>query len=196
MSDMITKQIAFFDAEYTADSAKDRGQQEMIQCALLVFDATFSTNKQITSINSQPNLIYQTFVRPTINKRLSEYIRDLTGIKQQQVDDGVSIQEALLDIANILRSLKIKKILTWGPDWKLLKDNCKLIGCCNKDAKRLLRGLDDVSMIISQELGFEHAISQHKACELLDIKEDGRLHDAYDDAMNLYKVLTKMIEKK
>jgi inhibitor of KinA sporulation pathway (predicted exonuclease) len=38
---------------------------------------------------------FHTFVKPTINPKLSQFCTELTGIKQEQVDQGVVLEEAL-----------------------------------------------------------------------------------------------------
>ena len=68
-------------------------------------------------------------VKPTLNPELSEYLKDLTGITQQEVDsDGVSLAEALSQFyafcgggwANFLPTG------SFGPDHEVLLENIGL----------------------------------------------------------------------
>lgn len=180
--------IAFFDAEFTADSAYDRGIQEMIQCALIVHKVEFNSNV-ILSISSQPVYTYTTFVKPTYNKQLSTYIRHLTGIQQSDVDNGRLFQKTLDEIYNILSEYKIKKVFTWGPDQLMIKNNCSVLEYSKKKARSIYNKFIDVSQIYSDLLGYDITLSQHKTCQIMHIKEFGEMHNAYNDAINLSQIV-------
>ena len=66
-----SKTIAFFDAEFTSKSeGSNRGEQELIQYAILIYGVTEKQNKIILSNDS----VFETssFVKPTINPVLSK----------------------------------------------------------------------------------------------------------------------------
>ena len=104
MNNVNTRRIAFFDAEFTADTAKDRGIQEMIQCALVVHEIQITDERFLISMTEEPIHAYNTFVKPRYTKRLSKYIRDLTGIKQSDVNGGKDFDDVISDICDIINN--------------------------------------------------------------------------------------------
>lgn len=188
--------VAFFDAEFTADSAHDRGIQEMIQCALIVHEVELSEDNVLLSMTDAPVYTYKTFVKPRYNKKLSKYIKDLTGIIQSDVDAGKPFDVVLDDIYNIFNIYQIAHVMTWGPDKTMLKYNCIVLDCDKRKAKSIYNRFDDVSQRLSDFLGYNMALSQHRACQLLHIKEFGEMHDAYCDAVNLSKIIKEFCGQK
>lgn len=181
--------IACFDAEFTARSAKDRGIPEMIQCAFLVYNVQVLENGDIVSISPYPINTYRTFVKPIYMRPLSEYIKELTGIKQEDVDNGKKFKEAVDDIWNLIRLYGIDTIITWGPDRGMMKKNFAYSDYDRKRVKKILDMFDDISFRVSRMYGFEYPTKQSNMCKILNIKQDGNMHDAYDDVMNLAKII-------
>ena len=185
---MITRNLALFDAEFTARTEKDRGIQEMIQCAFLVYEIQVKDNV-LMFISEEPIFDYTTFVKPVYNQCLSEYIKELTGIEQEDVDCGKSFCEAIEDMYNAIKAYDVQKILTWGPDKRVIKGNCNIINCNLFKARTIYNKLDDVSRKISDMCGYNMAISQRKICNQLGVTEVGEHHNAYYDAKNLSKII-------
>jgi inhibitor of KinA sporulation pathway (predicted exonuclease) len=192
MSKTQNRNIAFFDAEFTAITAEDRGIQEMIQCAFIVYEVCFSGDDKIVSIADSPSFVYNTFIRPTYNKELSDYIKGLTGISQENVDAGKDFCHVIDELYQAAKQYKIGHILTWGPDQILLKHNCDVLDYDNIKSKMLRKKFIDISKQMSDFLGYRVAISQHKTCQILGITEDGDQHDAYYDAINLSKIIKEL----
>jgi len=183
-----TINIAFFDAEYTARTADDRGMQEMIQCALLVCQLEISDDHKIVSFSAEPIYSFSSFVQPRYTPELSDYIMDLTSISQNDVEMGCSFSTAIDTFYDIINQYHVKKVLVWGPDLIILKRNCALQGIEPKKTRKLLARFKDVSLPLSQYAGYTKAISQHKMCEHLKVEEIGKEHDAYSDAFNLFQI--------
>jgi inhibitor of KinA sporulation pathway (predicted exonuclease) len=190
-----THNIAFFDSEFTADSATDRGVQEMIQCAFLVYKITLSDDKKIIDISPNPIYTYDQFIKPTYKKSLSIYIKSLTGITQTDVDGGISIFEALNELNRAIKQYGIQHIITWGPDRLLLRDNCNIIDFKKRDAKNIYCRFNDISDRVSKCFDLQYTASQHKICQMLNVDEDGSRHNAYYDAVNLAKIMQRLIGK-
>lgn len=162
----------------------------MIQCSLIVFDA-YKHQGEGVFIGEKSIDEYTSFVKPIYTKELSDYIKELTGIKQEDVDRGCNFTEAISCLSRLISKHSIKKIFVWGPDWLLLKQNCELSGCNMKLARRVLNKMHDVSGEISSFFEFERIVSQHSLCDLLKIQECGSIHDSYCDAYNLSQVIRK-----
>lgn len=188
----LIRNIAFFDAEYTALSEKDRGIQEMIQCAFIIYQIRVVENR-IDSMGNEPVIIYKTFVKPTYNKELSDYIKELTGIEQEHIESGKCFNDVIDDLYSLIRTHKIHHVVVWGPDYALLKSNCSVVACNKIKAACIRNSFIDISHNVSDFLGYDVDISQNKACELLQIKTIEPAHDAYCDAENLSKIIKKII---
>lgn len=187
MDKTTVQNIAFFDAEFTADSAKDRGVQEMIQCAFLVYKIIVSEDRKLLSISDEPEYVYTTYTKPIYHKELSDYIKQLTGIKQDDVDNGKTFSNTMEDIEKAIKQYQIAKIIVWGPDKLMLKYNCAISGYHRSN--RMFKKFNDVSQKLSDFFGYELTVSQHKMCELLHITEIGDSHNAYYDALNLKQII-------
>ena len=183
--------VAFFDAEYTALSADDRGVQEMIQCAFVIHQIGFSEFNKPVMMTKEPLYVYATYVHPLYNKKLSDYIMSLTGIKQTETDNGRELNTVISDLYNLCEIYDVRRIITWGPDRVLLKSNCDLIDCDRDKEKKLIRKFRDVSKRFSDALGYDYTLSQHRVCELFKIGEIGARHDAFSDAINLSSIVRK-----
>ena len=156
--------IAFFDAEFTAKTAKDRGIPEIIQCAFLIYRVKVSESGDLLDIAKVPIKTYQAFVKPIYTTQLSDYIKELTGISQQSVDDGISFKEVIDDIYSLVQKYHIDSIVTWGPDKGMLKKNFYFSDYNKKRAAQILNLFDDISFKISKMFGYEYPISQSNMC--------------------------------
>ncbi len=167
--------VAFFDAEFTAKTAKDRGIPEMIQCAFLVYEVSeYNDEKYI--ISDLPSYIYTTFVKPIYTKTLSEYIKQLTGISQKKVDQGQSFKKTIDDIYALVNKYEIRTIVTWGPDRGMLRKNLGYVDYDRKKSRCVLNLFQDISFDVSVSYGYDVPMSQSYFCEKLGIKEDGEHH--------------------
>lgn len=195
MNNITTCNVAFFDSEFTALSKKNRGIQEMIQCSLIVCEAMVSSNKISDVVIEKPLFVYSQFIKPIYNPKLSDYIIKLTGIKQDSVDNGISLKQAIDEIYDVLQKYNIRRIVTWGPDKMMLRRNLDLIECDRLKSQNIIDTIVDISYDVSKSYGHNVAIAQHQMCKTLKIKEFGYLHNAYSDALNLAQLFKCLIEK-
>ena len=195
MEKLLKQNIAFFDSEFTSNSLKDRGIQELIQCALIICTVTSTDDNKPIEI-SEPIFEYKTFVKTNYNKELSDYIKGLTGITERDVSSGESFNSVMEMLKQIVEEYEVKTIVVWGPDQMLLRHNCTLNGYEKKKMKKTFDKFKDVSVKISKAYGYKCSTSQKQICEDLKLKMDGQAHDAYYDALNLSKMISKIIEIK
>ena len=193
MEKLLKQNIAFFDSEFTSNSLKDRGIQELIQCALIVCTVTYTEEKKPIGI-SNPIAEYKTFVKTNYNKELSEYIKGLTGITNDEMKRGESFADVMMKLRDLIEQYKIKSIVVWGPDQMLLRRNCALNGFEKNTMRKILDRFKDVSVKISKLYGYKCSVSQKQICENLKLKMDGKNHDAYYDALNLSKMISRIVE--
>ena len=81
--------ICVFDFECTCEDndtyPKTLNMQEIIEFPIVIIDVKQRAIKSV----------FQTYVKPTVDPKLTDFCTQLTGITQEQVDAGVSIQDAL-----------------------------------------------------------------------------------------------------
>ncbi|KAK6144788.1 hypothetical protein DH2020_021608 [Rehmannia glutinosa] len=108
------------DFEATCDKDRPPFPQEIIEFPSVI----------VSSATGQLEACFQTYVRPTCNRILTDFCKDLTGIQQVQVDRGVTLNEALLSHDQWLEKSGIKNtnfaVVTWS-DWDcgvMLESEC------------------------------------------------------------------------
>ena len=80
--------ICVYDFECTCSEDKvayPMQTQEVIEFPIVIIDVKRKAVKAV----------YQTYVKPTIDTELTPFCTELTGITQEQVDAGITIEEAL-----------------------------------------------------------------------------------------------------
>ena len=114
--------IVVFDFEAICDKdSNDKFEvQEIIEFPAVIIDCN---EKKIVKG-------FQTYVKPTKYPELTEFCTELTGITQEQVDNGVSIETALFLFHEFLRKNNV------------LKSEYVLMSCGDYDAKALRREAD------------------------------------------------------
>ena len=193
---IVNSRIAFFDAEFTANTSKDRGLQEMIQCALIIYNASIDDDKMhIIDMDNEALYTYTTYVHPNYNHTLSQYIKQLTHIKQSDIENGKSAEIVFNELLSVCEQYNVQVICTWGPDKSIVKNNCAIIGLDKNVSNKLCDYFTDISLFVSRHLDCPKIVSQHKACKLSYVKEDGRNHNAYNDALNLSNLTKKILSE-
>jgi inhibitor of KinA sporulation pathway (predicted exonuclease) len=101
--------ICILDFEATCDSTRKPHPQEIIEFPTILFNLATRTIEKT----------FHHYIRPDINPTLSEFCKDLTGINQRQVDEGISLKEAL---SLHQRWLKECGVIPWTPDCQPSKE--------------------------------------------------------------------------
>ena len=182
---------AFLDAEYNTDRHSEEKSEEkkefsesdhsLIEVALIITDNEFETVET-----------YHSYVRPKGNQgKLYSQIVKLTGIKQEDVDKGISFKDTIANIHNIVIKYGIKKIYVYGSyDKYAFQWNNKQYGAIpygNSTAKRLL----DVSIQLRTMCQLKHEISLESLAYICET-ESKVTHFSMDDAETLKEVYAKI----
>lgn len=173
-------QLAIIDLEFTSwEGAWQRRWagaeewREIVQIgAVIVEGETFQMTRQP----------FECLVRPVRNPVLSSYFVDLTGIKQEDVDqEGVAFVAALQRLADYLSDVKLA--IFNGDDGQILRENCQINDLpfpfetlsLRNFRPHLARSLQvDVSRLTSSELP-----------ELAGLAAPGHAHTAADDCLSI-----------
>lgn len=179
--------VAFFDGEFTCHTNENRGIQELIQGSILVF-AIEVENNVLVQMSEEPIWEMSEYLKPKYSKRLSNYIKQLTGISQSDVDKGGDFCHMMDAILTKINELNVSRIFVWGPDAHLINYNCKIRGYNANKRLELTEKFIDISDSVSKEQELTKKASQHAMCNIMNIQEIGQAHDAKSDAYNLSQV--------
>ena len=172
-----------FDLEYTAwDGAERRlksAEREVIQIGAI------KINFDDTDINIVST--FQEFVKPTVNPQLSDYIINLTGITQQNVEDqGLTLHEALNKF-EIFCSYGKNKTFSWGDDSRTIKKNTKLIGI---EFPSFLANNTDLTSRIPMTIDqYNLNVSSGNLYRSVGLNLEFNNHDALDDTKSIFETL-------
>lgn len=132
--------------------------------------------------------LFQVLIKPTANPRLSDYIQDLTGITQAQLDlHGRSLTAALVDFQAFIGPAR--PLLSHGGDGRVLMETCAVGGVAQPiDPHRFW----DFRPMLSRRMGLKTFAVSSALPLKAGLDADGKDHDALHDVRNLVRVLRKM----
>jgi len=136
------------------------------------------------------------FVNP--NERISPFITELTGIKQQDVDNGLTLEEAYRKLQRMHENYgSFINCITWGggDSQELLeqikKENPHFEGWCFGR-----RWIDTKTLFVSWRFANGQPIQGGLARSMtkVGLKFEGRKHNALDDSENTFRMYRRMLE--
>jgi len=111
------KEIIIFDTEFTAwKGSQERNwsgegeYKEIIQIGAVKVSLDTLAVEETLNIN----------IKPTLNPELSDYIKALTGISQEDVDNGLSLPAAVLKFLNFSGG---NAVFSWGNDIDVINED-------------------------------------------------------------------------
>jgi len=173
------------DFEATCDKEKVPKPQEIIEFPSVV----------VNSRTGQLEDSFQTYVRPVCHPILTDFCKDLTGIRQNQVDQGVSLSRALLMHDGWLEGNGIKHtnfaVVTWS-NWDcrvMLESECKF----KKISKPpyFNRWID--LKVPFQQVFQGMRCNLQQAVQHVGLTWEGRAHCGLDDARNTARLLAHFL---
>lgn len=185
--------------------------QQFDYVVVIDFEATCDRNMQILrpqEIIEFPSVLvncrcltvedcFQTYVKPVHNPILTDFCTRLTGIQQEQVDNGIALVEALDMHDKWLEEKGVKEmnfaVLIWS-DW-----DCKVM----LDSECRWKGLKKPTYFnrwINLKLLFQNAFmgrkcNLKKAVELAGLEWTGRAHCGLDDAKNTARLALELMRR-
>lgn len=164
------------DLECTCDdnNSFDRSKMETIEIGAVL-------------INDKLELLgkFEAFVKPTINPVLTDFCKQLTTIKQSDVDNAPLIEEALRDLAAFCNEHGEYKFVSWGGfDYRQIKRETKLKGLRN-----VMEGANINYKDVYKNKTGDKAKSITGSLKGLGKEFTGTQHRGIDDALNIYEVI-------
>lgn len=134
---------------------------------------------------------FSSFVKPESFPQLSPKIRELTGIQQHQVDEGITFHR-MIDRLQQHYVPNETTFVTWGNmDITALRRNCRERKVPFPLSVKLEDWLD-LSQAYRHFYGYEQTPSLWKALEACGLKEEKQSHRALDDSLATLYVYEKM----
>lgn len=186
----MTHKILLYDTEYTAWEGSQARRwsepwehREIIQIAAL---------RVCLEDGMESEASFARFVRPRHNPILSEYIRELTGITQADVDgEGVPFAEAFGDFTEFCEQGQYA-LFSWGDDPGVLRENCQLSGI---PFPEFSRGLHDIRDVMASAGIDTSRYTSGTVWQALDLEVDLAAHDALNDVHNLLTALRELLRQ-
>ncbi|MEX3713417.1 3'-5' exonuclease [Cytobacillus horneckiae] len=126
---------------------------------------------------------YQTFIKPVRTPKLTNYCKELTSITQEQVDNGQSFQDAILEFQKWAGNEA--EYLSWGYyDRKQFEKDC-FYHSLDIEWLKKHRSIKHEYQTLKK---LQRAIGVKKALKLEGIEFEGVHHRGIDDARNIAKI--------
>jgi len=144
----------------------------------------------LSGIHLQPVWDYEQFVHPLENPKLTEFCRELTGIKQNQIDQAPDFPEAF---SNFLKMIGPEpfKLCSWGEfDHELFLIECKRHSISMPD-----NTVDFINLkkLFSDIYDTKRSIGLRQAMRKLNMTFEGRHHRGIDDARNIARIAQQLL---
>lgn len=186
----MTHKILLYDTEYTAWEGSQARRwsepwehREIIQIAALRVDL---------EDGMKPEASFARFVRPRHNPILSEYICDLTGITQAEVDEkGIPFTEAFADFTEFCENGQYA-LFSWGDDPGVLRENCLL---SEIPFPEFALGLHDIRDVMEAAGIDTPRYTSGTVWQALGLEVDLAAHDALNDVHNLLAALRELVKQ-
>ncbi|RLN23358.1 ERI1 exoribonuclease 2-like isoform X1 [Panicum miliaceum] len=197
-------------AAFRAAGAAARGATEFDHFVVIDFEATCERDSRIypQEIIEFPAVLvdaatgglvlsFRTYVKPRHHPRLTKFCSELTGIRQDQVDGGVDLEQALTMHDAWLTAAGASKnrlaVVTWG-DWdcqKMLEFECSFKGLTKPSY---------FNQWVNLRIPFEAAFGAgrrnlQEAVAEAGLQWNGRLHCGLDDACNTARLLAELMHR-
>lgn len=135
---------------------------------------------------------YSDFVKPRFWPRLADEGYAITGIRQEDVDKGINLEEAIKHLQEMAPE-RDTWIVAWGDaDRKVLGSVCEKYGL---EYPFVWENYVDLAEAYKAFRSLERRASLKRAIEENAIEQIGILHSALDDAINAAQVMAKMMNE-
>lgn len=135
---------------------------------------------------------YQTFVKPVFFPRLSVACKNLTMINQDDVNEGVPLEEMLTKLAVPYQAGETG-LVAWGNSDREVVENC----CAKYKLSCPFDWSDYIDLAEEYKVFYQHErrISLKHAVEERQIERKGFYHLALDDAENTAFIVARMLQE-
>ena len=140
---------------------------------------------------------FHAVIRPVVSRKLSSIVQDLTGIEEEELEDGMPFSRAVSQLRKWITDPEAV-IMTWSTtDLIVMLENCRYF--LREEHIPFMNRYADLQAYFQNRMGTGSAqqISLGKACEMLEISDQELdLHRALDDSILSGKIFAKIYEAK
>jgi len=162
------------DVECTCGPGITRDLQEIIEIGAVLLTSSFEIKGR-----------FQCYVRPEICVELTPFCKDLTGIKQEWVDAGISFPEAIEKLTAFIGETA-PVFCSWGNFDRAIFKN---LGERHQIELPFKYGFINLMMAFSETLGVRKGFKLEKALHRKGLTFVGKPHSGIDDAVNTARLL-------
>ena len=184
----LPEEFVLLDTEYTSwEGAWERGwsgpneYKEIIQVGMIRIG---KDKKEEASL--------KLYVKPVKNPILSDYIKNLTHISQEEVDAGITLEECNLKIKEFLGDFPA---FAYGTDEAIIRENCELIGTLFPFLNGRIADIREIIFPSLEKLKIDPKIYTSGTLISAFSNQPLHAHDAVNDMRNLLEAI-KEIEKR
>ena len=164
--------IAFIDAEYNCD--EKRSKMYLLEIGLLICE---KVQDDIKVVNT-----YHTYIQLPEGEKLCSYIKDLTGITEENIKQGVDFQDSFLKLVQLVEQYNITKIYCYGNFDKMAFEwNCRKAHITKSFRKKVIPLFCDMEVIVRTRWKLKESISLCRALYLYSYEVISK-HNALEDA--------------
>lgn len=186
---MKTMNYIVIDFEFT-DAPKRKNNIKYIQKHEIIEIGAIKLDKNCNRVDT-----FSIFVKPEFST-LTQHCTAITGISSAELQNAPSFREAF-ELFEEWIGDEDYKIYTWSNNDKIqFKKECHMKHLDDRFSKLLNRHWTDLQKLFMRFSGIKQCMQLKKALNSLDIKIEGKLHRAVDDAINTSSILTIMKNKK
>lgn len=178
----IMKKIAVIDLECTCDNTGKnipRNEMEIIEIGCVIADLEGNTYNE-----------FNRFIKPIIHPILTPFCTELTSITQSQVNQGVTLEKALLDLDDFLFNENIDVWGSWGGfDVNQIKKDIYNQRLKPENFPFLKNRHVNISNEYVQSQKLSKKVGVRKALAQQNMKFIGTPHRGIDDVRNISRLL-------
>lgn len=139
---------------------------------------------------------FDAYIRPVVSKKLTKIVTNLTGITDEQVEEGMTFTAAISRLKRFVKADRVV-LMTWSTtDLLVLMENCRYF--FGNEHIPFFDTYLDLQAYAQQRMGLGTAqqVGLSKCAELLSLNsEDMDLHHAIDDSVLAAKIYSRVYEK-
>lgn len=135
------------------------------------------------------------YIRPSVSRKLTKLVTELTGITDQEVKDGCSFPDAVAQLQRFVGQ-EPSAVLTWSnTDLTVLMENCRYY--FDSDVIPFVQAYADLQAYAQERLslGTAQQVALGKFAELLGLDaSNASLHHAIDDSLLTAQILQRVFD--
>ena len=172
--------IIDLEATCSTDGTVPRDEMEIIEIGAVM------QNARTFEIESE----FQSFVRPVRHPELTAFCKELTGIKQENVEGAPSFASAISAMQEWMRAFEDSLFCSWGDyDRKQFIQDCQY----HRLDYPFPQGHMNLKAEVSKTLGLKKQMGISGALKYLGMEFEGSHHRGLDDAKNIARVVRRVI---